>query len=441
MNIQHIPTGELQDLITQIRALRNNLLDHTSDPPPGISLEPLVQSAFRQQPWLPLLLAHDRAIRTSYQVLTTQMTAYNNGIYEAIRAINLSAQHRFPTPLQQPYMREFLLLLLQLTQNRIHARHPTRIHPLCHEIATLLEQVILPTQATTACVDILLLVASVLTIGPHATITALSDDEPRPTRTPPTLAEFFHAHGGTLRNPTVQTYAFTTPITSTDDTPPHPLPSSHQYQHAIDALRSPLPVTTSTTAAPTAANSPTDTTVQSPSDQTHFDLATSRSDLAATKAELAATKELLLDAHQTSRTATSDLQAATLALNQAHLDSRDLQSQLDIAHQELQKLRADCNAFRSQLASTQKQLDNSSAMVAGMSTAFTSVQSDMALPRLLIEGLPTQLHEFLQSPPVLTFVRSICTAFEAGNPHWQVLPTTFPRPHSQKSSSPSRPVP
>ncbi len=420
LNIQHIPTGDAQDLITQISALRNNLLDHTSDPPPGISVEPLVQSAFRQQPWPPLLLAHDRAIRTSYQVLTAQMTAYNNGIYEAIRAINLSAQHRFPTHLQQPHVREFLLLLLQLTQNSIPARHPTRIHSICHDFAFLLEHVILPTQATAACVELLLLYASVLTIGPDATVTALSDDHPHTTRPPPTLADFFHAQGGTLRNPNVQPYDFTH-VTS-NDTPPHPLPSSLQYQHAIDNLRSLLPVTTS------AVPNPTDTVVHSLPDSTHSDLATARSDLAATRAELTAVKELLSAERKSSLTATADLQAATLELNQAHIDSRDLQSQLDIAHQDVHKLRAECNTLRSQLASTQKQLDNSSAMVAGMSTAFTTVQSDMALPRLLIEGLPSPLHAYLQSTPVLTFVRSICTAFEAGDPHWQVLPTAFPAP-------------
>ena len=353
------------------------------------------------------------------------MTAYNNGIFEAIRAINLSAMRRFPTDLQQPHIREFLILLLQLAQNSIPARHPTRIHSLCHEFASLIERVILPTQATTECLELLLLYASVLTIGPNATIAALSDDHPHITRQPPTLADFFHAQGGTLSNPHVQHYDFAPHVTSTD-TPPHPLPSSLQYQHAMENLRSPLPATTNTPVIPIgAATSPV---THPPSDTTHFDLATSRSALARTQAELDATKDLLRQERESTRALASDLQTATLTLNEAHVEHSELQSQLQDAQQDLQKLRADCHTLRSQLASTQKQLDNSSAMVAGMSTAFTTVQSDMALPRLLIEGLPTPLHEFLQSPPVLTFVRSICTAFENNEPHWQMLPPTFPPP-------------
>ena len=139
-------------------------------------------------------------------------------------------------------------------------------------------------------------------ICPIATITALSEDNPRPTRLPPTLANFFHVHGGTYRSHNPQGYNFTTHVTTSADEPPHPphpLPSSHQYQIANNSLWNPLTATNPTPATTNSSNTVTAlqashaAALQTVSDLTQFDLTAARAALAATPAELSAIRERL----------------------------------------------------------------------------------------------------------------------------------------------------
>ena len=450
LNIDKIPTDSLKTTLAQVSAIRDGVIK--LDPPSltGLTLDHVTRTALQQYPWFQTLVTHDYGLHSSLQDLADRVEGFNDALEQAVRHLLMSTTIQFPIDLDSSSLLSLLINILQLAQSPFPVRTPDRLQPLCDQVAHHLRLTTLPVQATAECVDLLLILASIMTIGPSATFKAFAHDDPRQSSRNPTLADFFYAHGGKFKSLPEHRWDFTTnAVSAPTHEPLDPLALQSAYQTAIAQLR-PNPQTKTPPVAH-ALSTPNETTEPDPEpiDPYHNipEIAALQSvniistdELSSVRRALAETQTALTSSQQSHETDRSELQRTTQELTEARAETQQLrqllettQARLETALTETVSLRdttaqatKTADTLRHQLANTDARFEASQQTVRHLSQAFIANQAE--IPQSILDGFPPALYEFLQSPPVLTYVRSVCQAFDQNHPHWQVIPDSLPAP-------------
>ncbi len=179
LNIDNIPTDSLKTTLAQVTAIRDSTIKLEQPSLTGLALDHITRTNLHQYPWFQTLVAHDYGLHSSLQDLADRVEGFNDALDQAVRHLLMSTTIQFPLDLDSSSLLGLLINILQLAQSPFPVRTPNRLQPLCDQVAHHLHRTTLPVQATAECVDLLLILASIMTIGPSATFKAFAHDDLR----------------------------------------------------------------------------------------------------------------------------------------------------------------------------------------------------------------------------------------------------------------------